>query len=91
MGWYTWVPRMDCYHGLFSFSDSLQGTLTLKGKVMDFFGGRGYIEKDWGQSFPAAWVWLQNNYLLDLSFSTKDWKILNDFAVAFSFSAVAIF
>ncbi|HEX7556886.1 MAG TPA: tocopherol cyclase family protein, partial [Leptolinea sp.] len=62
MGWYAWVPRMECYHGVLSFSHSLQGTLTLNGKVMDFSGGRGYIEKDWGQSFPAAWVWCQSNH-----------------------------
>ena len=24
--------------------------------------GRGYIEKDWGQSFPSAWVWFQSNH-----------------------------
>jgi hypothetical protein len=29
---------------------------------MDFTGGHGYIEKDWGQSFPAAWVWFQSNH-----------------------------
>ncbi len=29
---------------------------------MDFNGGRGYIEKDWEQSFPVAWVWLQSNH-----------------------------
>lgn len=62
MGWYAWVPRMECYHGVLSFSHALQGTLTLNGKVMDFSGGRGYIEKDWGQSFPAAWVWCQSNH-----------------------------
>jgi hypothetical protein len=62
MGWYAWVPRMECYHGVLSFWHSLQGTLTLNGKVMDFSGGRGYIEKDWGQSFPSAWVWLQSNH-----------------------------
>jgi len=62
MGWYAWVPYMECYHGVLSFSHSLQGTLTLNGQTMDFSGGRGYIEKDWGQSFPAAWVWLQSNH-----------------------------
>ena len=62
MGWYAWMPRMECYHGVLSFSHSLQGTLTLNGKVMDFNNGRGYIEKDWGKSFPAAWVWLQSNH-----------------------------
>jgi tocopherol cyclase len=62
MGWYAWVPRMECYHGVLSFSHSLQGSLTLNGKKMNFDGGRGYIEKDWGQSFPAAWVWCQSNH-----------------------------
>jgi hypothetical protein len=62
MGWYAWVPRMECYHGVLSFSHSLQGRLTLNGKEMDFSGGQGYIEKDWGQSFPEAWVWLQSNH-----------------------------
>ena len=62
MGWFAWVPRMECYHGVLSFDHSLQGKITLNGKVMDFSGGRGYIEKDWGKSFPAAWVWLQSNH-----------------------------
>jgi tocopherol cyclase len=62
MGWFAWVPRMECYHGVLSFDHALQGSLTLNGKTMDFSGGRGYIEKDWGQSFPAAWVWFQSNH-----------------------------
>jgi hypothetical protein len=66
MGWYAWVPRMECYHGVLSFDHSLQGTLTLNGKMMDFSGGRGYIEKDWGQAFPAAWIWFQSNHFGDV-------------------------
>ncbi len=62
MGWYAWVPKMECYHGVLSFDHSLQGKITLNGKEMDFSGGRGYIEKDWGKSFPAAWVWFQSNH-----------------------------
>jgi tocopherol cyclase len=62
MGWYTWVPRMECYHGVLSFNHTLKGTLDLNGKTMDFSDGRGYIEKDWGQAFPAAWVWFQSNH-----------------------------
>lgn len=62
MGWYAWVPRLECYHGVLSFDHSLQGTLTLNGKMMNFSGGRGYIEKDWGQAFPAAKVWFQSNH-----------------------------
>lgn len=62
MGWYSWVPGMECYHGVLSFSHKIQGTLTLNGKEMDFTGGKGYIEKDWGQSFPSAWIWCQSNH-----------------------------
>jgi hypothetical protein len=25
-------------------------------------GGEGYIEKDWGTSFPESWIWLQANH-----------------------------
>jgi len=67
MGWYAWVPGMECYHGVLSFDHALQGSIKLNGKKMDFTGGRGYIEKDWGQSFPAAWVWFQSNHFRNAS------------------------
>jgi hypothetical protein len=62
MGWYAWVPLMECYHGVLSFNHGLAGALTLGQRLVDFGGGRGYIEKDWGHAFPAAWVWTQTNH-----------------------------
>ena len=62
MGWYAWVPGMECYHGVISLDHSLQGALEINGEKVDFSGGRGYIEKDWGKSFPRAWVWMQTNH-----------------------------
>ena len=62
MGWYAWVPRMECYHGVLSFDHPIQGALRIEGVDLDFEAGRGYIEKDWGQSFPSAWVWFQSNH-----------------------------
>jgi tocopherol cyclase len=62
MGWYAWVPRMECYHGVLSFDHAIAGSLTVDGSTYDWTGGRGYIEKDWGQSFPSAWIWLQSNH-----------------------------
>jgi hypothetical protein len=62
MGWYAWVPRMECYHGVLSLDHEISGALTINGQTVDFGAGRGYIEKDWGRSFPAAWVWLQTNH-----------------------------
>jgi hypothetical protein len=62
MGWYAWVPRMECKHGVVSFGHDLAGELTRDGVTTSFDGGRGYCEKDWGAAFPSAYVWLQTNH-----------------------------
>ncbi len=61
MGWYSYVPFMECYHGIISANHELSGTLIHQNKEINFSGGKGYIEKDWGTSFPEAWIWLQCN------------------------------
>ncbi len=61
MGWYAWVPTMECYHGVCSFGHDLAGTLQIDGTPASFDGGRGYIEKDWGEAFPAGYLWLHSN------------------------------
>ncbi len=62
MGWYAWVPTMECYHGVLSLDHTIAGSLAIDGERVDFDQGRGYIEKDWGRSFPSAWVWMQTNH-----------------------------
>jgi tocopherol cyclase len=62
MGWYAWAPFMECYHGVVSLDHAIQGSLVINGQSVDFTGGRGYTEKDWGRSFPSAWVWMQTNH-----------------------------
>lgn len=62
MGWFSYVPFMECYHGIVSANHDLEGTLNHNGKELDFSGGKGYIEKDWGTSFPEAWLWVQCNH-----------------------------
>ena len=62
MGWYAWLPFMECYHGVLSLDHAIYGALTIDGQEIDFSGGRGYIEKDWGRNFPEAWIWLQTNH-----------------------------
>ena len=61
MGWYRFVPRMETYHGVLSMDHGLSGSLTVDGQRTDFSGGRGYVEKDWGRSFPSSWIWAQSN------------------------------
>ena len=62
MGWYAFVPFMECYHGVVSMQHPLQGSLKVNGSNISFEGGRGYIEKDWGRSMPTDWVWMQSNH-----------------------------
>lgn len=62
MGWFAWMPRMECYHGVLGFDHAVQGSVEVDGEAHDFSGGRGYIEKDWGHAFPQAWVWMQTNH-----------------------------
>lgn len=62
MGWYSFMPFMQCYHGLVSAHHQLSGQLNYRGQMINFSGGKGYVEKDWGSSFPLAWVWTQCNH-----------------------------
>jgi tocopherol cyclase len=62
MGWYAFVPAMECYHGVLSFDHLIVGGLELNNKFVDYTGGRGYIEKDWGRSFPRYHIWIQTNH-----------------------------
>ena len=62
MGWYAFVPFMECYHGVVSMQHTLTGSLQVNGSAISFDGGRGYIEKDWGISMPTDWIWMQSNH-----------------------------
>lgn len=61
MGWYSYIPFMECYHGVVSANHELKGQISINREFIDFTGGKGYIEKDWGRSFPECWIWLQSN------------------------------
>ena len=61
MGWYSFVPFMECKHGIGSVHHKLTGSLAVNSKIIDFNEGVGYIEKDWGTSFPDSWIWLHCN------------------------------
>lgn len=62
MGPFTYIPYMECYHGIINIHHRICGKLKVEDRVVDFTGGYGYIEKDWGRSFPKSWVWVQSNH-----------------------------
>ncbi|MGM0432857.1 MAG: tocopherol cyclase family protein [Spirochaetota bacterium] len=65
MGWYRYVPRMECFHAVLSMKHSISGYLSCNGNTYDFTRSSGYIEKDWGSSFPRDYIWLQCNTFED--------------------------
>jgi hypothetical protein len=79
IGWYTFVPFMQCKHGVVSMHHRLAGELLLNQTTVDLSGGRGYIEKDYGKSFPSAYIWMQSNHFEEdglafmLSIATIPW------------------
>lgn len=61
MGLFAYIPKMECYHGVISMNHRVNGILKINDEEIDFSKGKGYIEKDWGTSFPKEYVWIQCN------------------------------
>jgi len=62
MGFFGYLSFMECYHGVVSMSHFLEGQITMNDTTIEFHHSKGYIEKDWGRSFPRAYVWFQSNH-----------------------------
>lgn len=132
MGFFAYIPKMQCYHRIISMDHTLLGEIsitattasatsatsatatstsattatamtpakttpttpatpttqtiaastpvsttgTVSEQIIDFTNGKGYIEKDWGTSFPKEYIWGQCNHFGDektsLVFSVAD-------------------
>jgi RNAse (barnase) inhibitor barstar len=62
MGWFAYIPKMKCNHGIVSMDHSVDGVLKYNEESLSFNRDRGYIEKDWGSSFPERYIWMQGNH-----------------------------
>jgi len=61
MGIFSYIPKMECNHHIISMNHKVLGSLTINNKNLDLNDGFGYMEKDWGKSFPREYIWLQCN------------------------------
>lgn len=70
MGPFSFLSFMECYHGVVHVNNQLTGSLIIDQQEQSFENGKGYIEKDWGTSFPENWIWVQCNHFTipDMSF-----------------------
>jgi tocopherol cyclase len=62
MGPFAYLGNMECNHGVVSMAHQVNGELTVNSEVWSFRDQAGYIEKDWGRSFPRRYVWIQGNH-----------------------------
>ena len=62
MGPFARLPFMECNHGIVSLYHIFRGEFELNGKKLMLDDGIGYIEKDWGRSFPQNYLWMQCNH-----------------------------
>lgn len=61
MGPFSLIPFMECNHGVISLKHNLSGSIIINNEEYRFNNGVGYIEKDWGTSFPKSYLWTQCN------------------------------
>lgn len=59
MGPFAYLSFMECNHSVISLENTLNGKIKIYNKQINFNSGAGYIEKDYGISFPKKYIWLQ--------------------------------
>lgn len=57
MGALTFVPFVECKHDIISPYLEVNGEAKLKSKTLKFQDNSGYIDKNWGTSFPKDYFW----------------------------------
>ena len=62
MGYFAYIPNMECNHAVISMNHTVDGCIRYNGSDISFCNDFGYIEKDWGKSFPSRYVWVQANH-----------------------------
>lgn len=76
MGPFKHVPFMECSHRVISMKHSIEGYIQINDEMFDLNKGIGYIESDYGHSFPIHYKWIQaNDFPVDLSIFFSSAKI----------------
>ncbi len=56
------VLPLPCKHKIWAMEQTLSGVLAINGKAVSFDGGKGYLEADYGRSFPDKYFWTHCNW-----------------------------
>lgn len=61
MGPFSYIPFMECNHAILNMRTTANGLITINKDKIKFKNSIGYMEKDWGSSFPKSYIWCQGN------------------------------
>ena len=61
MGPFSYIPFMECNHAILNMKNRSNGYIHINNHKIKFNQDVGYIEKDWGTSFPKSYIWCQGN------------------------------
>ncbi|CAF0956105.1 unnamed protein product [Adineta ricciae] len=81
MGPFSWIPTMQCNHHVLSLKYQVQGSIKINHSDSMSVHGVGYLEKDWGYSFPTVWSWGQANQWENLPLGTSPPSLFFSFAM----------
>jgi len=78
MGYAYFIPTLPCYHSILNKSHLISGEINLFNNKYLLDNDLGYMEKNWGTSFPEKYFWIQavepNNPNVSLLFSQAEIK-----------------
>ena len=57
--WLHQNSRIPYHHHVVSMFHRLSGSLEIGGQALNFQGGIGYVEQNWGTALPESYVWTQ--------------------------------
>lgn len=80
MGYSYFVPSLPCYHSVLNASHFVSGEICYDDGQYSLVNEMGYLEKNWGTSFPENYFWLHaidpKNPQISLLFSRAEIKWL---------------
>lgn len=71
MGSLSHVPKVECKHDVISPHLSMEGNVQINATQLEINRGIGYIDKNWGRSFPKRYFWGHLNGFSDPSISLQ--------------------
>jgi hypothetical protein len=80
MGYNYVIPNLPCYHAILNKSHKVSGEIRTKNTCFVMDQEMGYLEKNWGISFPENYIWLHavdpTNAEVNLLFSQAEIKYM---------------